>query len=82
MSENIEEAKEAAPTLCQATPPVIFHQDALAFSPSVLLRGYEWLALPTRADTSHASPALTYTATPDPASPASIWSGKINPNRA
>ena len=39
VSKNIEEAQEAALTLCRATPLVISHQNALAFSPSVLPRG-------------------------------------------
>ena len=78
MSKNIEEAKETAPTLCHATPPVIFHQDAPEFLPGVLPRGYEWPALPARADTAHAAPALTKTAAPAPATPEVVGSGKRN----
>ena len=81
MSKNIEEAKETAPTLCHATPPVIFHQDAPEFLPGVLPRGYEWPALPARADTAHAAAALTETAAPDPATPEAVRRGKINSNR-
>ena len=37
-SKNNKESQEAAPTLCHATPPVVFYQGALALSTSVLLR--------------------------------------------
>ena len=80
-SGNIEEYQEAAPNLCQVTPPVIFHQDAPAFSPSVLPRGDKWPALPARADTAHAAPALTETAS-ESAAPVAFGSGKINSNCA
>ena len=82
VSQTIEEAQKAAPTLCQAITQVVFHLDALAFSPSVLTRGAEWPALPARADTAHAAPALTKTAAPDPATPAAVGSCKRNSNRA
>ena len=52
------------------------------FSPIFLPRVNKRLALPARADTSHASPALTETAAPNPATPASGGSRKINTNRA
>ena len=38
VSHTIEESQEDAPTLFQAISPVVFHQDAPAFSPSVLTR--------------------------------------------
>ena len=82
VSQTTEEAQEAAPTLCQAITPVVLHPDAPALSSSVLTRGAEWPALPAHADTAHAAPALTETATPDPATPAAIGSGKINSNCA
>ena len=82
VSGNIEEAQEAAQTLCHATPPSCFHQDSPAFSPRFLLRGYEWPALPARSDTAHAVPALTETAALDPAAPAAVESVKRNSNRA
>ena len=61
---------------------VFFHPDSLALSPSILTRGAKWPALPARADTTHAAPELTETATPDPATPAAVGFGKINSNRA
>ena len=61
-SETIAEAQEATPTLCQAIDPFVFYPDAPAFLPSVLLRGDDWLALPARVNTTHATPALTDTA--------------------
>ena len=79
---KIEEAQEAPLTLCQATPPVVFHPDALVLSPSVLTRGAKWPALPAHAETAHASPALTETASPNPPTPAATGSGKINSNHA
>ena len=82
MIENIEEAQEAGPALSQETPLVVFHQDAPAFSPSVLPRGDEWPALQTRANTAHTAPALTKTTAPDPAAPADVRNGKINSNCA
>ena len=80
-SKNTEDSQEAAPTLCHATPLVVLHQDALAFSPIVLPRRDEWPDLLAHADTTHAAPALTETAAPDPATPAAVESGKRNPNR-
>ena len=82
MSENVKEAQEAAPALFHAIPPVVFHQDVPALSPRVLPRGEEWPALPARADTAHAAPALTKTAAPDRAAPAAVGRDKINLNRA
>ena len=82
VSKTIEEAQEAAPTLCQAITLVLFHQDAPELSPSVLPRGDDWPALTESADTAHASPALTETDNPDPATPAAVGSGKRNSNRA
>ena len=80
--KTIEEAQEAAPTLWQAIAPVLFFQDPPAFSPSILLIGDDWPALPARADTAHTDPALTETAAPNPATPAAFRSGKINSNIA
>ena len=80
--QTIEESQEAALTLCQSTPPVVFHPDAPDLSTSALTRVAKWPALPSRADTAHASPALTETAAPDPTTPAAVGSGKINSNRA
>ena len=83
VTENIKEAQEAALKLCQATPPpVVFHQDAPAFSPGVLPRGDEWPALPARADTAHTAPILTETAAPDSATPAAVKNSKRNSNLA
>ena len=82
MSKNIEEAQEAALTLYHAIPYVVFHQDAPAFLSSVLLRRDEWPALPSRANTAHADPALTKTAAPDPAALEDVGRGKINSNHA
>ena len=82
MRKNIKEDREAAPTLCNAISPVVFHQDSLAFSTSVLLRGDKWPALLARANTAHAAPSLTETAAPDLAALADIRSGKRNSNRA
>ena len=78
--KNIEESQEDALTLCHTTTPVVFHQDSPAFSPSVLRSGDKWPSLPARADTTHAAPALTETAPPDPAAPVAVGSGKINSN--
>ena len=39
MSKTTEEAQETAPTLCQSIAPVVFHQDASSFSPSLLPHG-------------------------------------------
>ena len=72
VSENIKEEQEAAPTLYQATPPVVLNHYAPAFSPSVLPRGDKWTALPVRADTAHAAPELIETASPNPAAPAAV----------
>ena len=74
--QNIKEAQEDAPTIYHATPLVVLKPDAPAFSPSVLTREAKWPALPVRADTAHAAPALTKTADPDSAIPAAIRSGK------
>ena len=82
LGATIEEAQEAAPTLCQAIDLVVFHQDAPAFSPRVLPRGDKWPALLVRADTANAAPELTKTAAPNPAAPAAVGSGKINSNHA
>ena len=80
--ETIKESLEAIPIIYQAIELVVFHQDAPAFSPSVLPRGDEWPALPACADTAHAAPALTETAASDPVAPAAVRSGKINSNHA
>ena len=83
MRKNIKEVQEASPTLWHAIPPpVISHQDAPSFSPSVLPRGDECPSLPARIDTAHASPALTETAAPNPAAPADVRSSKRNANHA
>ena len=80
--ETIKESQEFDPTLFQAINLVIFHQYAPAFSPSILLRGDEWPALLTCADTTHTSPALTDISVPNPATPAAGGSGKIISNFA
>ena len=80
--QNIEEAQETAPNLCQATPAVVFHPDTPSFSPRVLTRGFEWTVLPARAETAHTEPALTETAAPDPDTPSAVRSIKRNSNRA
>ena len=80
--KDIEDAQEDAPTLCHSIPLVVFHQYAPTFSPSLLQRGDEWHYLSARSDTAHVAPALTETASPDPAAPAAGGSGKINSNRA
>ena len=82
MSQKTEESQEATPTLCQATPPVVFHQDAPELSPGVPPRGDKWSALPVRPAIAHISPFLTKTAAPKPAAPAAVGSGKRNSNRA
>ena len=78
VSDNIEEAQEDAPILCQAIDPVVFHQDAPAFSPSVLPGGDEGPALPARAVTAHTAPDITDTTAPDLATSVTVGSGKIN----
>ena len=82
MIKNTKEAQEVALTLCQATPPVVFHPDAPALSLRILMRGAKWPALPERADTAHVSPALIKTATPEPTTLAAVRISKINPNCA
>ena len=82
MSKTTEEAQEVALTLCQAITSVVFHQRALAFSPSFLPRPDEWPALPARVDTAHAAPALIETASPDHATQAAVRNGKRNSKRA
>ena len=81
-SQITKESQEAALTLCQFTPPVVFHPDAPDLSTRPLTRVAKWSALTARADTAHADPALTKTAATDPTTPAAIGSGKINSNRA
>ena len=51
-NQNHEYSQEATPTLCQAIDLVVFHQDAPAFSPSVLPRWEEWPALPVLTETA------------------------------
>ena len=80
--ENIEEDQESALTLYHVIPPVVLHQDAPEFWPSVLPRGDEWPALLAHANTAHTAPSITETATPDPDTPAAVGSGKRNSNRA
>ena len=82
VSETIEEDQESGPTLCQAIKPVIFHQDAPAFSPRILPRGDDWPSLLARANTAHTAPALTKTAAPNPDTPVAVGSGKRNSNCA
>ena len=82
MSKNIDEAQEAASTLCCATPLFIYHQDAPKLSPWVLLRGENWPTLPTRVDTAYTALALTNTAALNPASPAAAGSSKMYSKRA
>ena len=80
--QKIKESQKAAPTLFQDTPLVVFHPYSPAFSTSVLTKGDEFPALPARADTAHAAPALTKTASPDPATPAAVGSRKMSLNYA
>ena len=80
--KTIEEAQEAALVFCQDIASVLFRPYAPAFLSSVLLRGDEWTDLTAHVDTAHAASALTETATPNPATPAAVGSGKINSNRA
>ena len=79
---KIEVAQESAPTLCHDIPPVVSHQDAQVFSPSVLSRGEKWTALPARANIAHAVPALTKTAAPNPAASAFVRRDRRNSNPA
>ena len=80
MRKTFEEAQEAALTFCQAINLVIFHQDAPAFSSSASLRREGCPVIPARYDTAHAAPALTETATPNPATLEAIMSGKKHSN--
>ena len=82
MRKTIEDTQEAAPIICQAIDPVFFHQDAPAFSPSVLPRGDKWPALRARTNTAHTAPYITKTATPNTAAPAAVVSGNKNSNHA
>ena len=81
MRETTEDSQEAVLNLCQAIKPVVFHQDAPAFSPSILPRGDKWPALPARTNTAHAAPDLTETAALDPTTQAAVRIGKRNSNR-
>ena len=74
VSKNTEKSQGAAPILCQAINPIVFHPDTTAFSPRVLLRRYEWPALPAHANTAHVAPSLTETVTPNPTTPAAVGS--------
>ena len=78
MSETIEESQEAAPIICQAIEPVVFHQDTPAFSLSVLSRETYWPALPMRADTAHTTTVITEAASPNAAVTAAVRSSNIN----
>ena len=80
--QNIDEDQGAARTLCHDTPPFVFHPYEPAFSPRFLTRGAEWPVLLARADTAHATQALTDTDNPNPDTPATIRIGKINTNCA
>ena len=70
------------PKILSDHPPGRIFSFAPAFSPSVLTRGSKWPALVARADTAHADPVLTKTASPNPATLVVIRSGKINSNIA
>ena len=63
-------------------PPTVFHQDTPAFSPSVLMWGSDWPALPACAGTYQAAPALTETVAHNPTTPTVVGSVKINSNHA
>ena len=78
MSETIEESQEAAPIICQAIEPVVFHQDTPAFSLSVLSRETYWPALPMRADTAHTTTVITEAASPNAAVTAAVRISNIN----
>ena len=80
MSQTIKETQEASLNLFQDTTPVVFHPDALAFSPRVLTRGAKWPTLPARADTTHAAPVPIETTAPNPTTLEAVRSGKINSN--
>ena len=82
VNRNITDSHKAAPILCQAIPQVVFHPDALVFSPSVLMRGAEWPTLPSGAKTSHVAQSLTNTFDHKTATPAAVGSRKINSNCA
>ena len=82
MIQNIEEAQDAAPTLRQATPLVVFCPDVPAFSPRVLTIGANWRDFPECADNAHTTKALTDTPIPYPAIPVAVGRGKINSNIA
>ena len=73
------EATEATPILFQVARQVVFHPDEPEFLPLVITDGAGWPALPAGA--ALAAHALTETAAPDTATPASIGSGeKIKPH--
>ena len=72
MNRNIGEAIEVALILFQATPHFVFHPDVSYFTPNVLTDGEEWPTLTDSKKIAHASQALTETAVPDTATPASV----------
>ena len=78
MKQNIAEATEAAPILCQVAHQVIFHPDIPAFPPHILTYGTGWPALPACAIAAHVAYVLPDTAAPDTATQADIKDSKIN----
>ena len=82
MNQNIAEANEAAPILCQSTPQVVFHPGVPESSPNVIRYGAGGSTLSSRAEAAHATQAFTETDAPDTATPEAIGSGKINSNHA
>ena len=82
VNQNITEASEAAPILCQDIPQIIFYPDAPVFSPNFLTDRAGWPALLDSARAAHTANALTKTAASDTATLAAIGSGKINSNRS
>ena len=82
VNQNITEATEAAPILCQDIPQIIFYPDAPVFSPNFLIYRAGWPTLLDSARAAHTANALTKTAASDTATLAAIGSGKINSNRS
>ena len=82
VNQNIKEAIEFAPILCQAIPQVIFHPDVPDFFPNVLTDGEKWPALSASAKTVHAIEVLANTAAPNIATPVAVVSVKINSNHS
>ena len=76
MNQNIVEASDFTLNLCQFAHQVVFHPDALEFTPPVLTDGAGWPALPACAGAAYADHALTKTVTSDTATSAAINSDK------